>query len=63
MLPEASRLKAGQIGLAFPWQILNSFLLFYKFIVLIINVLINVIKFIIKQLNLGVFVLNLNKYI
>jgi hypothetical protein len=21
MLPEASRLKAGQIGLAFPWQL------------------------------------------
>jgi hypothetical protein len=37
--------------------------LFYKFIILIINILTKVIKFIIKKLNLNVFVLDLSKYI
>jgi hypothetical protein len=45
------------------FKILNSFLFFYEFIVLIINILTKVIKFIIKKLNLSVFVLNLSKYI
>jgi hypothetical protein len=45
------------------FKILNSFLLFCKFIVLIINVLTEVIKFIIKKLNLGVFVLDLGEHI
>jgi hypothetical protein len=45
------------------FKVLNSFLLFYEFIVLIINVLTKVIKFIVKKLNLGVFVLDLDKYI
>jgi hypothetical protein len=45
------------------FKILNSSLLFYKFIVLIINVLTKVIKFIVKELNLDVFVLDLGKYI
>jgi hypothetical protein len=44
------------------FKVLNSSLLFYKFVVLIINVLTKVIKVIVKKLNLGVFVLNLNKY-
>jgi hypothetical protein len=45
------------------FKVLNSSLLFYKFVVLIINVLTKVIKFIIKELNLGVFVLDLSKHI
>jgi hypothetical protein len=45
------------------FKVLNSFLLFYEFIVLIINVLTEVIKFIVKELNLGVFVLDLGEYI
>jgi hypothetical protein len=45
------------------FKILNSSLFLYKFVVLIINVLTEVIKFIVKKLNSGVFVLDLNKYI
>jgi hypothetical protein len=45
------------------FKILNSSLLFCEFIILIINVLTKVIKFIVKKLNLGVFVLNLSEYI
>jgi hypothetical protein len=45
------------------FKILNSFLLFYEFIILIINVLTKVIKFIVKELNSGVFVLDLSKHI
>jgi hypothetical protein len=45
------------------FKILNSSLFFYKFIILIINVLTKVIKFIVKKLNLGVFVLDLNKHV
>jgi hypothetical protein len=45
------------------FKVLNSSLLFYEFIVLIINVLTKVIKFIVKELNLGVFVLDLGKHI
>jgi hypothetical protein len=45
------------------FKILNSFLLLYKFVVLIINVLTEVIKFIVKKLNLGVFVLDLDKHV
>jgi hypothetical protein len=46
-----------------PFKILNSSLLLYEFVVLIINVLTKVIKFIVKELNSGVFVLDLSKYI
>jgi hypothetical protein len=45
------------------FKVLNSSLLFCEFVVLIINVLIEVIKFIVKKLNLGVFVLDLGKHI
>jgi hypothetical protein len=45
------------------FKVLNSFLLFCEFVVLIINVLTKVIKFIVKKLNLNVFVLDLSKYI
>jgi hypothetical protein len=45
------------------FKILNSSLLFYKFVILIINVLTKVIKFIVKKLNLNVFVLDLDKHI
>jgi hypothetical protein len=45
------------------FKVLNSSLLFYEFIVLIINVLTKVIKFIVKKLNLSVFVLDLSKHI
>jgi hypothetical protein len=45
------------------FKVLNSSLLFYKFVVLIINVLTEVIKFIVKELNLGVFVLDLGEHI
>jgi hypothetical protein len=45
------------------FKILNSSLFFCEFIVLIINVLTKVIKFIIKELNLGVFVLDLGEHI
>jgi hypothetical protein len=45
------------------FKILNSSLLFYEFFVLIINVLTKVIKFIVKELNSDVFVLDLDKYI
>jgi hypothetical protein len=46
-----------------PFKVLNSFLFFCEFVVLIINVLTKVIKFIVKELNSGVFVLDLGKYI
>jgi hypothetical protein len=46
-----------------PFKILNSSLLFCEFVVLIINVLTKVIKFIIKELNSGVFVLDLGEHI
>jgi hypothetical protein len=45
------------------FKILNSSLFFCEFVILIINVLIKVIKFIVKKLNLSVFVLDLGKYI
>jgi hypothetical protein len=45
------------------FKVLNSSLFLYEFVVLIINILTEVIKFIIKKLNLGVFVLDLSKYI
>jgi hypothetical protein len=45
------------------FKVLNSSLFLYEFIILIINVLIKVIKFIVKKLNLGVLVLNLSKHI
>jgi hypothetical protein len=46
-----------------PFKILNSSLLLYEFVVLIINVLTEVIKFIVKKLNSGVLVLDLGKHI
>jgi hypothetical protein len=46
-----------------PFKVLNSFLLLCEFVVLIINVLTKVIKFIVKELNLGVLVLNLSEHI
>jgi hypothetical protein len=45
------------------FKILNNSLLLYEFVVLIINILTEVIKFIVKELNSGVLVLNLSKYI
>jgi hypothetical protein len=45
------------------FKVLNSSLLLCEFVVLIINVLTKVIKFIVKKLNLGVFVLDLGEYI
>jgi hypothetical protein len=45
------------------FKVLNSFLLLYEFVVLIINILTEVIKFIVKELNLSVFVLNLGEHI
>jgi hypothetical protein len=45
------------------FKVLNSFLFLYKFVVLIINVLTKVIKFIIKKLNSDIFVLDLSKHI
>jgi hypothetical protein len=45
------------------FKILNSSLFLYEFVILIINVLTKVIKFIVKKLNLGVFVLDLGEYI
>jgi hypothetical protein len=45
------------------FKIINNSLFLFEFIVLIINVLTKVIKFIVKKLNLGVFVLDLNEYI
>jgi hypothetical protein len=45
------------------FKVLNSSLFLYEFIVLIINVLTEVIKFIVKELNLGVFVLDLDEHI
>jgi hypothetical protein len=45
------------------FKVLNSSLFFCEFVVLIINVLTKVIKFIVKKLNSGVFVLDLGEYI
>jgi hypothetical protein len=45
------------------FKVLNSSLLFCEFVVLIINVLTEVIKFIVKELNSGVLVLDLDKHI
>jgi hypothetical protein len=45
------------------FKVLNSSLLFCEFVVLIINVLTEIIKFIVKKLNLGVFVLDLGEHI
>jgi hypothetical protein len=45
------------------FKVLDNSLLFYKFVVLIINILTEVIKFIVKELNSGVFVLDLGEYI
>jgi hypothetical protein len=45
------------------FKVFNSFLLLYEFVVLIINVLTKVIKFIVKELNSGVFVLDLGEHI
>jgi hypothetical protein len=45
------------------FKILNSSLFLCEFVVLIINVLTKVIKFIVKKLNLGVFVLDLGEHI
>jgi hypothetical protein len=46
-----------------PFKILNSSLLLCEFVVLIINILTEVIKFIVKELNSGVLVLDLGKHI
>jgi hypothetical protein len=46
-----------------PFKVFNNSLLLYEFVVLIINVLTEVIKFIVKELNLSVFVLDLGEYI
>jgi hypothetical protein len=45
------------------FKVLNSSLLLREFVVLIIDVLTEVIKFIVKELNLGVLVLDLGEHI